>query len=59
MRFATLRAALEYIGTPSSYFPVSTPPARGDQVIVPTPTEERDINHMQGNGSYIYSSIFY
>lgn len=51
MCLVTLRAALEYIGTPSSYFPVSIPPARGDQVIVPTPTERRNINYVEDSGS--------
>ena len=39
----TFRAALEYIGTPSSYFPVSIPPANGDHVIVPTPLKKKII----------------
>lgn len=30
-------AALEHSGTPSLYFPVINPQAKGDQVIAPTP----------------------
>ncbi len=33
----TFIAALEHSGTPSLYFPVINPQARGDQVIAPTP----------------------
>lgn len=33
----TFSAALEYIGIPSSYFPVKIPLARGDQIMVPIP----------------------
>lgn len=34
-------AALELSGTPSLYFPVSMPQANGDQVMAPTPEENR------------------
>lgn len=37
----TFMAALELSGTPSLYFPVSMPQANGDQVMAPTPEENR------------------
>ena len=51
----TLSAALECNGIPSSYFPVSTPHASGDQVIVPIP-----IDNLFNCQSYFYcSNLFY
>lgn len=43
----TFMAALELSGTPSLYFPVSTPQANGDQVMAPTPERHADLmlNH--------------
>ena len=32
--------AREYMGIPSSYFPVMIPQARGDQVMAPTPVPD-------------------
>jgi hypothetical protein len=40
----TLSAALECNGTPSSYFPVNKPHAKGDQVIVPIPKTKNSIS---------------
>jgi len=36
---STFIEAREYSGTPSSYLPVRNPPARGDQVITPSPAQ--------------------
>jgi len=41
LSFITLSAALECNGTPSSYFPVNKPQAKGDQVIVPIPRRRK------------------
>ena len=46
----TLSAALERVGMPSSYLPVSMPHANGDQVIAPIPTR----NNMARNTAHSY-----
>lgn len=44
----TFIAALELSGTPSLYFPVSMPHAKGDQVMAPTPEEDRGRGELLG-----------
>lgn len=42
----TFREALELSGTPFPYFPEMIPQASGDQVIAPTPAEEKQLEKL-------------